>query len=69
MALHPTTRAALNRYLVARCKEKTQDEHLFVLGTGRPPGKTRVSEVFLELARSFDSPRPLEEADEAHELG
>ena len=50
VALHPTTRTALNRYLVARCKEKTQDEHLFVLGTGRPPGKTRASAVFLELA-------------------
>ena len=50
VALDPTTRTALNRYLVARCKEKTQDEHLFVLGTGRPPGKTRVSAVFLELA-------------------
>lgn len=50
VVLHPTTRDALNRYLVVRCKEKTQDRHLFVLGTGRPPGRTRVSAVFLKLA-------------------
>ena len=50
VALHPTTQDALNCYLVVRCKEKTQDRHLFVLGTGRPPGMTRVSTVFLRLA-------------------
>ena len=51
VALHPTTRDALNRYLAVRFKEKTQDRHLFVLGTGRPPGKSRVAEVFLKLAQ------------------
>ena len=50
VTLHPTTQDALNRYLVVRCKEKTQDRHLFVLGTGQPPSKTRVSAVFLKLA-------------------
>ena len=50
VALHPTTRNALNRYLVARRSETTLDGHLFVLGTGRPPSRTRVSAVFLELA-------------------
>ncbi len=50
VALHPTTQDALNRYLVVRCKEKTDDRHLFVLGTGRPPGQSRVSAVFLQLA-------------------
>ena len=50
VALHPTTRDALNRYLEVRCRENTQDRHLFVLGTGRSPGKTRVSTVFLRLA-------------------
>ena len=50
VALHPTTRDALNRYLVARRSETTLDGHLFVLGTGRPPSQTRVSAVFLELA-------------------
>ena len=50
VALHPTTRDALNRYLVARRSETTLDGHLFVLGTGRPPSQTRVSAVFLKLA-------------------
>ena len=50
VALHPTTRNALNRYLVARRSETTLDGHLFVLDTGRPPSRTRVSAVFLELA-------------------
>ncbi len=27
------------------------------------------TQVVVEIAGSFDSPRPLEEADEAHELG
>lgn len=50
VALHPTTQDALNRYLMVRHKEKTQDRHLFVLGTGRPPSQTRVSAVFHKLA-------------------
>ena len=51
VALHPSVVcSALNRYLAARRKEKTLDEHLFVLGTGRPPGRCRTNEVFRELA-------------------
>ena len=50
VALHPTTWDALNRYLLVRRKEKTPHGHLFVLSTGRPPGRSRVSEVFLRLA-------------------
>ena len=50
VALHPSTRSALNRYLVARCKQSTPDGHLFVLGTGRPPSPSRVDDVFRKLA-------------------
>ena len=50
VALHPTTRDALNRYLAARRKEKTPDEHLFVIATGRPPSRWRANTVFRKLA-------------------
>ena len=50
VALHPTTRDALKRYLAVRRKQETLDDHLFVLGTGRPPGSCRTDEVFRELA-------------------
>ena len=50
IALHPTTRVALDRYLLARLKEKTSDRHVFVLGTGRPPSKRHMYGVFRKLA-------------------
>ena len=51
VALHPSTRDALNRYLAVRRKEETHDGHLFVLGTGRPPSRTRTDAVFREIAK------------------
>ncbi|MCY4383001.1 MAG: tyrosine-type recombinase/integrase [Nitrospinae bacterium] len=51
VALHPTTRDALNRYLRVRRKAKTPDAHLFVLAsTGRPPGRKFAARVFRRLA-------------------
>ena len=50
VALHPTTRDALNRYLAARHKEKTPDGHVFVLSTGRPPSRGHMNTVFRKLA-------------------
>ena len=50
VALHPTTGDALNCYLAARRKEKTQDGHLFVIATGRPPSRWRANTVFRKLA-------------------
>lgn len=50
VALHPTTRDALNAYLRVRRKETTRDRHLFVIATGRPPAGTYAGEVFRTLA-------------------
>ncbi len=50
VALHPSTRDALNRYLTARHKEKTPDEHVFVITTGGPPSRKRTNTVFRKLA-------------------
>ena len=50
VALHPSTREALNRYLKARHKEKTADRHLFVIATGRPPARNTASLAFRAVA-------------------
>ena len=50
VALHPTTQDALDRYLVARRKERTPDEHLFVLATGRSPSRRVATKTFRKLA-------------------
>lgn len=50
VALHPTSWNALHRYLALRCKEKTQDRHVFVIATGRPPSQARATEIFRHLA-------------------
>lgn len=50
VALHPTSWDALNHYLTHRRKEKTQDGHVFVIATGRPPSRVRAIEVFRHLA-------------------
>ncbi|MCY4584326.1 MAG: tyrosine-type recombinase/integrase [Chloroflexi bacterium] len=51
VALHPTTRDALNRYLSVRRKEQTPDEHLFVITTGGPPCYSRAQKVFQRIAQ------------------
>ena len=57
--LHPTTQAALNRYLGVRRKAKTQDEHLFVLAsTGRPPSKPHTNALFRHLAEQTGLRKP-----------
>ena len=50
VALHPTTRGALERYLVARRRESTPLGHLFVLATGRPPSRRAATKTFRKLA-------------------
>ena len=50
VALHPTTQDALDRYLVARRKERTPHGHLFVLATGRSPSRRTATKTFRKLA-------------------
>ena len=50
IALHPTTRDALERYLVARRRERTPHGRLFVLATGRPPSRWAATKTFRKLA-------------------
>ena len=50
VALHPTTQDALDRYLVARRKERTPHGHLFVLATGRSPSRRAATKTFRKLA-------------------
>ena len=58
VALHPSTRDALNRYLTVRRKEKTLDGHLFVITTGGPPSVDRAEQVFRELAEQTGIRKP-----------
>ena len=51
--LHPSTRAALGRYLAARDRLGAGGEDLFVVKHGRAPTKTRVYCVFVRLARAL----------------
>ena len=50
VALHPTSREALDLYLAARLRVNTPDRHLFVIATGRPPQREHADMVFRELA-------------------
>ncbi len=50
VALHPTARDALNRYMAVRRKEKTPDQHLFVIATGGPPSDDWARKAFRKLA-------------------
>ena len=54
VAMHPTTRDALNRYLAVRRKKNTPDGHLFVLATGRPPSSRRAGTVFRKLTEQTE---------------
>ena len=47
--LHPTARAALERYLVKRGQLALADEHLFVSGRGRPLSRSAVYATFHQL--------------------
>jgi integrase/recombinase XerD len=51
--LHPSTRAALGRYLAARDHLGVGGDDLFVVRHGRAPTKTRVYCVFVRLARAL----------------
>jgi len=50
VALHPTARDALNRYLRTRLREKPQDPHLFVIASGLCPSRSYAGAVFRRLA-------------------
>ena len=58
VALHPSTRDALNRCLTVRRKEKTLDGHLFVITTGGLPSVDRAEQVFRELAEQTGIRKP-----------
>ena len=68
VALHPTTRDALNRYLAARRKEKTPDEHVFVITTGGPPSGRCTRAVFRKLAEKTGIRKPGARGPTAHSL-
>ncbi len=58
VALHPTSWKALDHYLEARLKETTPDRHVFVIATGRSPGRRYASHVFLKLAEQVGLRKP-----------
>ena len=58
VAMHPTTRDALNRYLAVRRKQNTPDGHLFVLATGRPPSSRRAGTIFRKLTEQTEVRKP-----------
>ena len=58
VALRPTSWSALKLYLEARLKETTPDRHLFVIATGRSPGKRHVQRVFRTLAEQVGLREP-----------
>ncbi|MYB12278.1 MAG: tyrosine-type recombinase/integrase [Rhodospirillaceae bacterium] len=58
VALHPTARDALDRYLTARRKERTPDAHLFVITTGRPPSIGWAELAFRRLAEQTGIRKP-----------
>lgn len=68
VGLHPSTRNALNRYLMARRKEKTPDDHVFVIATGRPPSRKRTSTVFRKLAEQVGLREPGSSGPTLHSL-
>ena len=57
VALHPSTRDALNRYLTVRRKEKTLDGHLFVITTGGPPSVDRAEQVLPRARGTNGNPK------------
>ena len=58
VALHPTSREALHRYLEVRRKEKGPDQHLFVITTGQPPRREYADDVFRRLAEQVGLRKP-----------
>jgi integrase len=55
--LHPTTRAALEAYLVKRTQLATEDEHVFVSLRRRPLSRTTVYPTFTRLLAAAGVPR------------
>lgn len=53
LPLHPTTRAALDAYLVLRARHRTACDNLFVVRTGRAPSKAQCYRIFVRLAREL----------------
>jgi len=53
LPLHPTTRLALNGYLVDRLKAPSLSDALFISHQGTPPAYPTVVTVFLQVARSI----------------
>ena len=53
VALHKSTRDALERYLAMRERTGAAHDHLFVLPTGRPLSPDSLTQVFIKLARQI----------------
>ncbi len=58
IALHPSTEAALNRYLLMRDKKKITSEYLFVISTNQPPSVSYAGYVFSLLAQQVGLRKP-----------
>ena len=65
VALHRTSWKALNHYLEARLRETTPDRHVFVIATGRSPGRRYASHVSLKFAEQVGLRKPGAGADPA----
>ena len=48
---HPSTRDALGKYVALRASHGGEDDHLFILSTGRSPAPTTVTKAFIKVAR------------------
>ena len=69
MPLHPSTRDALGKYVALRASHGGEDDHLFVLSTGRPPAPTTVTKAFVKVARQVGlRGGPGEPATRLHDL-
>ena len=66
--IHPSTRAALERYLEARSAVRHPGDDLFVLGHGRAPTATRVYVVFVRIVRKLGYRNPTGPGPRVHDL-
>jgi len=66
--IHPSTRAALDRYLDARNSMRNASDDLFVLGHGRAPTATRVYVVFVQIVRKLGYRNPTGPGPRVHDL-
>ena len=51
--IHASTREALGHYVAQRARHGGEDDHLFILSTGRPPAPDTVTKAFIKVARQL----------------